>query len=258
MRCNFVKTCLNWIIISCSALSLSYAQMPNYTINPFSGTSIGFNLSYNHSHVNRHFYRCDWQIYSNFWKGKDVNVFIKQKRCNFDPSITLGYSFFRNNWYFGAVGEFSFSKSRKKSVPFGPYFNAKFTTSGFSWGIKAMSGYYFKDLNTLIYGIAGLKWRNIETQIDYSDRGSCFFNSNYDDGGVFFSGPKEKLSNPLFVLGVGIERSVYEKLSVFAEYEYTWRNSKDTVVPKRIGTYKFRMKEHLKEHSFRLGVKYHI
>ena len=243
-------------------MPLLCAQAPNCATSRLSGASIGFDLSYSHSHVNNHFYNYIYQVLPDYlpdiWAKLDTNELVKSKRCNLDPSITFGYSFFRNNWYFGAVGEFSFGKSRKKSVPFGPYFNARFTTSGFSWGIKAVGGYYFKDLNTLIYGIAGLKWRNIETQIDYSDRGSCFFNSNYDDGGVSFFGSKEKLPGPLFVLGTGIERSVYEKLSVFAEYEYTWRNSKDTVVPKRIGTYKFRMKEHLKEHSFRLGVKYHI
>lgn len=250
MRCVSVKTCLDWVTLPCFALLLSYAQNPTCAKNPLSGSSIGFNLAYDCLYVKHDLYRCDYTVFPDPWTGlwrkEDRHILFKQKYCSINPSINFGYSFFKNNWYFGAVGELSFGKSRKKSAAISRYFNATFSTSGFSGGIKAMGGYYFNDINTLIYGIAGMKWRNIETQV------------NYDDGVVSFSGPKEKLACPLFIIGTGVESLICEKLSVFAEYEYTWRNSKGTAEAKRFGIYKFKMKEHFKEHSFRLGVKYHI
>lgn len=250
MRCNFVKTHLYRSTLPCLALLLSYTQTPTCAKNPLSGTSISFNLAYDYLDIKHYFYRYDYTIFPDPWTGLwrkvDINELSKQKYRSINPAISFGYSFFKNNRYFGAVGELSFGKSRKKSVAMGPYFNAIFSTSGFSGGIKAMSGYYFNDINTLIYGIAGMKWRNIETQV------------NYDDGIVSFSGSKEKLACPLFVIGTGVERLICKKLSVFAEYEYIWRNSKGTAETKRLGIYKFKMKEHFREHSFKLGVKYHI
>ncbi|MCR4623412.1 MAG: outer membrane beta-barrel protein [Alphaproteobacteria bacterium] len=250
VRCVSVKNRLSQITLLYFALLLSYAQNPSCAKNPLSGSSISFNLAYDCLYVKHGLYHCDYTVFpdpwTGLWKKVNTNELFKQKCCNINPAISFGYSFFKNNWYFGAVGELSFGKSHKKLATIGPYFNAIFSTSGFSGGIRAMGGYYFNDINTLIYGIAGMKWRNIETQV------------NYDDGVVSFFGSKEKLACPLFVIGTGVERLICEKLSVFAEYEYTWRNSKGTAETKRFGIYKFKMKEHFREHSFRLGVKYHI
>ena len=268
MESSFVKTRLKWIALLCPILSLTYAQTtPNYAKNSLSGTSIGFNLAYNYSDVKHHFYRCDWRsksryqegIYEELWRGQDCDVPIKQKRCSIDPAISIGYSFLKNNWYFGVIGEISFGKSRKRLIPFSYYFDAIFTISGFCGGIKAMCGYYFNDINTLIYGITGMKWRKVETQINYKDEGKSRYDAvDYRSREIYFFGPKEKLTCPLFVIGTGIERLFCEKLSIFAEYEYTWMNPTATAVTTRFGVYEFKKKERLKEHSFRLGVKYHI
>lgn len=251
MESSFVKTRLKWIALLCPILSLTYAQTtPNYAKNSLSGTSIGLNLAYNYSDIKHHFYRCDHTVFPDPWTGLwrkiDADELFKQKYHSIDPAISVGYSFLRNNWYLGMVGEVSFGKSRKRSEPINDYFYSVFSTSEFSQGIKVVGGYYFNDLNALVYGIAGLKWQNIETQV------------NYHGKKVDFLGYREKLTCPLFVIGTGIERLVCEKLSIFAEYEYTWRNSTNTPQTSRILIYKFKMKEHFKEHSFRLGVKYHI
>lgn len=250
MKSSFVKTCLKWGILFSSVLSLSYAQTSEHAKNSLSGTTIGFNLSYNHLDVNHHLYRCDHTVFPDPWTGLwrriDGDEFFKQRYSKLDPAISVGYSFFKNNWYLGIFGEFSFGKSRKKSEFINDYFYSVFSISGFSQGIKVKGGYYFDELSTLVYGIAGLKYRNVDTQV------------NYQGEKVDFLGLREKMVTPLFVIGTGIERLICEKLSIFAEYEYTWRNSTNTPQASRILIYKFRMKEHFKESSFRLGFRYHI
>lgn len=161
--------------------------------------------------------------------------------------LNVGYSYFCNSWYLGAAGEVSFGANGKKSVVLDEIFPTKSKISGFSTAIKLEGGYYFKDLNAVIYGIAGLKWRNVEMQYDYDDK-------------TFFAiGSKAKLSTPLYTVGIGVERPIYKKLSVSAEYEYTWRNSKDTskLKPNNIPIC-FYIKQRMREHGFKIGIKYHI
>lgn len=161
--------------------------------------------------------------------------------------MNIGYSYLHENWYLGAAGEFSFGENAKKFVIIDEGLLTKSKIFGFSSAFKLKSGYYFKDLNAVIYGIAGLKWRNVEIQY------------NYDEESVSAVGSKAKLTTPLYTVGIGIERPIYNKLSVSAEYEYTWRNSKGTskLRPNEVPVC-FYIKQRMREHSFKIGIKYHI
>ncbi len=177
----------------------------------------------------------------------DTSKVVKHKRCVADVSINVGYSYFYENWYLGVGGEVSFGKNGEKFVTFDEDYPTESKISGFSSEARLKGGYYFKDLNAVVYGIAGLKWRNVEMQYNFSYRT------------VSAIGSKAKLSTPLYAVGIGIERPIYKKVSFSVEYEYIWRSSKDTSEVKPNGTpFRFYIKQRLKEHSFKVGIKYHI
>lgn len=114
---------------------------------------------------------------------------------------------------------------------------------GVSYSVKVKGGYYFGELSSVLYGIAGLRWRDVSYR-------------NFVDGN--FSS-KSKLKTPIFVLGVGFEHPVCEKLSLSAEYECSWRSSSSrndlTAYHLTLST---SMKQKVREHTVRIGVKYHI
>ena len=224
-------------------------QIEEKGVNALEGVTVGVDAVYNHSDVKNEEY------YVNvFLPSGDVGKVIpaaptKQKRCNIDPSINVGYSYFNDNWYIGVAGEISFGRNRKTYVKVAGPYSAEAETVGFSSKIKIKGGYYFDDLKSAIYLIAGLKWRNVETKYKYIDQ---------SDGEIHV-GSKAKLSHPLYVVGVGVETPIYKKLSVSVEYEYAWRNSRDaSVVNNDNFITKVGLKQSLKEHNFKLGVKYHI
>jgi len=223
-------------------------QIGEYGVGDLSGVTVGIDLGYSHFSLKNEQYAKGYDLAG---VGEslfvDTSLLVKQKRCNTDVSVNVGYSHFHEKWYFGASGELSFGKNNKKSIVLDGIFPMKSKVSGFSGAFKLKGGYWFEDLNTVIYGIAGLKWRNVEVQY------------NYDDRIVSATGSKAKLSTPLYTVGIGIECPVYKKLSISAEYEYTWRNSKDTSTVGINGvSARFYIKQRVKEHSFKIGVKYHI
>ncbi len=167
---------------------------------------------------------------------------LEHKRAGLDPSVNIGYTHVYKNWYVGVAGEFAFGVKSKRNSDFG---GAKVDTEigRTSYGLKVKGGYFVNDLKSAIYGIAGIKWRDVK------------FRFNVDED----KGTDAKLKRPLYVIGVGVERPVYKKLSVSAEYEYAWRNSKDTsTVDLTSGSASLYAKQRLNEHSFRVGVKYHV
>lgn len=210
--------------------------------------TVGFDFGYSHSTLsNKQYAQEIFLAEENRIHYSDTSEIVKQKQCGVGVSINIGYSYFYENWYLGTVGEISFGENSKKFVVLDDYFPTKSKISGFSTAFKLKGGYYFKDLNAVIYGIAGLKWRNVEMQY------------NFDNSTVSAIGSKAKLSTPMYTLGIGIERPIYEKLSLSVEYEYSWRNSKDTskLKPNDVPL-SFYIKQRMKEHSFKVGMKYHI
>ena len=249
------------LALPCLALSMLCVQALDQAgeSNVLTGVSVGVALSYSNQYLKSYpysflFYRFYEQDPRNYgdWIDYDESKYNplikKKKRCNFDPSVSLGYSFRMGNWHFGAVGEFSFGKNKKNYKVFSRRLTIESEISGFSSVFKFKGGYYFSNQNILGYGIAGMKWRNAKTQFHYSD-----------EQGLSFSGTKSKLTKPQWILGVGSECPISKKLSIFAEYEYVWRSSKDMeVVTGGNSVYKFRMKHRLREHSFKLGVNYYM
>lgn len=250
MRSSFVK-----VYISYLSLSLFFVQASEQVdkSNILSGISIGLGLSYSDSYGENDLFRFCIQPSPGIWKIYDKKLPLIQKttRYNVDPSISFGYSFFKNNWYIGLIGEFSFDKSSKTYKALYSEMIAKSEISGFCSAFKLKGGYYFADLNTLICGLAGLKWRQQSIQIRFH----CLHNDTPD-----LYGSKAKLINPRWVLGLGIERPIYKKLSTFMQYEYSWRSSKntDTTLAGPKGALKLKIKQQLKEHCFKLGINYHI
>lgn len=223
-------------------------QIEEYVASDLEGITVGIDFGYSHSNLKNDQYAREF-----FSRGKEKNVHddmsetVKKKRCNTDISLNVGYSCFYENWYFGAAGELSFGENTKKIAVLDEYFPTKSKISGFSTVFKLKGGYYFKDLNAVIYGIAGLKWRNAEMQYQF------------DDKAISAIGSKAKLSTPLYTVGIGIERPIYKKISVSAEYEHTWRNSKDISKLEHNSTHSyFYIKQRMKEHSFKIGIKYHV
>ncbi len=122
--------------------------------------------------------------------------------------------------------------------------------AGVSYGVKFKGGYHFKGINSLIYGIVGLKWRD-------ADFG--FYMRRPELRRLVESNAKAKLKNPLFVLGFGVERPIYKKISLSAEYEYAWRNSTGEAREnyRMYGAYAYATaKQSLREHSVKVGLKY--
>lgn len=228
----------------------SVEQVKNSGVNALEGVTVGIDVVYSHSNVKNEQYDSYIQFVENGRGIKEKSFPLdskKHKRCNIDPSINVGYSYFNNAWHVGIVGEISFGRNRSALVRISENYSTEAETAGFSSKVKVKGGYYFEDLKSVIYAIAGLKWRNVETQYKYTR------------DGITSVGSKAKLSHPLYVVGVGLETPVCKKLSVSAEYEYTWRNSRDnSTIRKDYKTNGFYVKQSLKEHNFKLGIKYHI
>jgi len=217
----------------------------NVDIKDLEGLFIGIDAAYNHSSVENDnawavMYGIDGQRV-----GEDKGSIYKNKRCCVDPSVNIGYGRFFNGWYLGLSGDISFGKNGKSYIVTNSTLKTGYEAKvdGISYSVKAKGGYYFNDLNSVIYGIAGLKWKNVSYR-------------NFVDG-EFSS--KSKLKAPIFVLGIGFERPVCKKLSLSAEYEYSWRNSSSqNDLTEYHFTLSTNMKQKLKEHTVKVGVKYHI
>lgn len=214
------------------------------------GFTIGADLVYSHSEAKHN------QLVSEFsWRNSGMKPVknsipgeIKHKRCNVDPSLNIGYAIFYNNWYIGAAGEISLGSGNKKNS----LLHSNKTTgniltdtkiSGVSGGIKIKGGYYLNNLKSVAYGIAGLKWKNINLRL------------NVDN--IF--GSKAKLKKPSFAVGVGLERPIKKNLSVSAEWEHTWGNSNDrSDTSNANASTSLHTKQRLSEHDFKIGMKYYI
>lgn len=267
MKSSFVKIGTSCLALPCLALPLLYAQAVEQVEQSkiLTGALVGVSLLYSHSDLKSDPYDFSPHFSPNFLShskccfGADFDKALidshkfelpagRKQYCKIAPAVSFGYSFRRGNWYFGAIGEVSFGKNSKNYEVFNRRLSLESEISGFSGAFKLKGGYYFADPNILGYGIAGMKWRKVKTQFHYSD-----------EENLVFSGTKSKLTNPQFILGVGTECPIYEKLSVFAEYEYAWRTSTETDVMTGVnGVYEHQMKQKLKEHSFKLGVNYYI
>lgn len=173
----------------------------------------------------------------------------KHKRVSFDPSINVGYLHGFGNWCAGLSVDVSFGGNKKRTFDMDRS-EGHSKIAGVSYGVKFKGGYHFKRINSLIYVIVGLKRRD-------ADFG---FNMRRSDIQAFVkSRTKAKLKSPLFVLGLGVERPIYKKISLSAEYEYAWRNSTGEAREnyKKHGAYAYATaKQSLREHSIKVGLKY--
>ena len=246
----FVRDSLRCVASLVFFCPLIYADVPQkveeYGVKDLEGVVVGIGLGYSHLHLSNEQY-AQKSTFANRSLLNNTSLLIEQKRCVTDVLVGVGYSHFFKNWYFGISGEISFGKNNKKSVIFDGFFPTESKISGFSFSSKLKGGYYFKGLNVLVCGIAGLRWQNVEIQY------------NFDDGIISSVGSKAKLSMPLYTVGIGIERPIYKKLSFSTEYEYIWRNSKDisTVSAGTMPT-RFYVKQRLRAHNFKIGIKYHL
>ncbi len=212
------------------------------------GFYVGVDAVYSHADVKNDETEGVGTLYSDNSKSNvPDNELVKSKRsrCHIDPSVNIGYSHFFNNWYVGLAGDVSFGKNNKSFVITDPADDEGYESkiSGVSYTLKAKGGYYFRGLNSVVYGIAGVKWREVSYMRYAADRLSS----------------KAKLKSPSFLLGLGFERPICKKLSLSAEYEYSWRNSSDSALWKNEeGVADFNVRQRLREHSLKIGVKYHI
>ncbi len=171
------------------------------------------------------------------------------KRYRFDPAINLGYSYFRKGFYAGLSGDVAFGDKNRRSQSFFGDAIAKTKIDGISYGVKAKLGGYIRGIKSVVYAIAGVKWRNIEFQYYVKDD-----KTNKEE-----LGSKAKLKTPTFVVGAGFDRLIRDKWSLTGEYEYSWRNSTDSsVVSNEVGSSTVNVSQRLREHSLRIGVKYHF
>ena len=218
-------------------------------VDSLKGITIGVDLAYNYSSAKHDKLERSVNVpgVGTVVDRQKVDSIVKEARCNFDPSINIGYSYFNNNWYVGAAGEVSFGKRGSQVTDLGQGVTLETRISGFAGGIKAKGGYYIDQIKSVAYLTAGVKWRSVSLQ-------QCVGESK---------GSKANLSTPLFALGVGIETPVYKKVSFSAEYEYAWRNSTDDSVTDIAylgdkAVVKMKADQHLHDNSFKVGFKYHI
>lgn len=207
------------------------------------GFTVGADIVYSHADAKHEQMKADLRdmIGRNGYDNKYDP--LNHKRCCIDPSVNIGYTHIYNGWYMGASGEASFGANSEKNSDFGGGTKVDTEIGRASYGLKLKGGYFIKDLKSAIYGIIGIKYRDVKF---------CF---NVDD----VKGSSAKLKKPLYVIGLGTEHPVCKKISVSAEYEYVWRNSEDTSVIKAMnGTASLRAKQRLNEHNIRIGVKCHI
>ncbi len=215
-------------------------------VNDLGGVVVGVDVGYSRSRVTNRQYLLRLPLY-----GENIllDAFhgVSQRRHNVDMSVNIGYSYFIKNWCVGVFGEVCLGKNNRKFAVIEKYFPTESEISGFARAVKLKCGYFFKDWCTMVYGIGGLKFRNVNIRY------------KYDDQSTFSVGSRAKLSMPLYTLGVGVERPVFKKISVSAEYEYSWKHSKDVSrLNIKAQPFCFHIKQGFKEHSFKVGVKYHI
>ena len=208
----------------------------------FEGFSIGLDALYSHVSVDRSAF--EMQV------GDKASGRIDGKwshsRCRIDPSLNLGYSRIVNNWYMGVAADVSFGSNKKKAFEVKQGENALpfvSTIKGTSYGVKAKGGYYCPKLKTVIYGFAGVKWKEIDFRI------------NSDNETV----TKAKLSSPAVLVGAGVERKLCKKVTMSAEYEFAWRNS-DNVSSAKFGDVNIfaNADQKLRDHTVKIGIKYHF
>jgi len=220
----------------------------NVDIKDLEGLFVGVDVAYNHSSVKNN-ETGGVGMSGNRKEDVPSDELVKRERgrCFVDPSINIGYSHFFGNWYLGLAGDVSFGKNSKEFIMTDIDEGYEAKIDGISYGVKVKGGYYVSKLDSVVYGIVGVKWREVSYRRRVDDQ--------------LFS--KAKLKNPSFLLGLGFERSVCKNLSLSAEYEYSWRNSSSNTLWK-IGddsvnyNVDYNVKQKLREHSLKVGFKYHI
>ena len=204
----------------------------------FEGFFFGLDALYSHARVDHEV--LSWGAFMNDGRHEDpaVKGVAKRSRCRIDPSLNFGYSRVINGWYMGLAADISFGENKESKFKFS---DVVWTSKigGMSYGIKAKGGFYSPRLKSAIYGIAGIKWRDISAHIE--------------------GGSKAKLKSPAFFVGAGFERKLCKKLTMSAEYEYSWRNSGNTVFDKAGNLTMYTdFDQKLRDHTVKVGVKYHF
>lgn len=220
----------------------------------FNGFSVGIDLIYHMTEV-KHQDAGSYSTVSAVVDGDHVDLdsgksptpgtaFAMHKRYRFDPAVNIGYSYFYKGFYAGLAGDVAFGdKNRRSQGFFVPETLAKTKTDGISYGVKAKFGGYIRGVKSVVYAIAGVKCRDITFQYNAENE----------------LGSKAKLKQPSFVVGVGFDRVIRDKWSLTGEYEYSWRNSTDnSVMNYKDGKAVVNVSQRLREHSLRIGVKYHF
>jgi opacity protein-like surface antigen len=207
-------------------------------IDALKGFSIGAGIAYDYSDLKT--------TVDEFVGEKNENTeTYKTKRSGLDPYISLGYGHFFKNWYVGGAADVSFGKKCKNEIVNEDKDQDDIKIDGVSYGIKLKGGYYLCRLKTVVYGIAGVKWRE----------------SSYAPMVGSDSAPsKVKLKSPYWLVGIGFERPVWKKLSVVGEYQYAWRSSAGTRNVGKKSDVDLNVDANLKlrDHTFKIGVNYHI
>ncbi|MCR4623058.1 MAG: porin family protein [Alphaproteobacteria bacterium] len=220
-----------------SAESVVVDQVVADCVTGLKGVTVGADIVYSYADAKYE------QTGGNFVGRDNKYDSLKHKRCCIDPSINIGYTHIHNGWYMGVSGEASFGANSERNSDFGIRSKLDTEIERASYGLKLKGGYFIKDLKSAVYGIIGIKYRDVKFSLNINDA----------------KGSGAKLKRPLYVIGLGTEYPICKKISVSAEYEYVWRNSEDTSTLKVANrTVSLRAKQRLNEHNIRIGVKCHI
>lgn len=130
---------------------------------------------------------------------------LKLKGAN--AGVRAGYRWQRNNWVFGP--ELGFEGGNIKDSFSGSDEDLSASFEGKIKNVLALrfkTGYTVRP-DTLVYGIVGVA----RADVDYTLRAT---------DGTFSGSLKENIKRTGYILGLGVEKQINEKLSVTGEYEY--------------------------------------
>lgn len=164
----------------------------------------------------------------------------------FNGGLRAGYRWQRDQWVFGPELGYEIGRISDDLTYTGTY-NNRAVTGEASNDVNSVLALRFKtgrlvDENTLVYGIAGLARGNFDYEVRRTSAITGGTEMNY--------GRVEGMTMNGYVLGLGAERRVNERMSLTGEWEYANFGSKDVQVGNltTVATPKY--------HNFRIGLNY--
>ncbi|MBU3030914.1 outer membrane protein [Paracoccus marinaquae] len=143
--------------------------------------------------------------------GRDTNI-GDLEISGVNAAVHVGYRWQRNNWVFGPElwieggaidDEFSVSETDDDDDTFSATVESE---QNYAIGLQMKTGYIVRP-GTLVYGTAGI----VRGDFDYTVTGAI---------GAFSETISEGYTATGYSLGVGVERQLNERLSMFAEWQY--------------------------------------